>query len=144
MLYTSTLADVSSVNLCSYVRRGGLLELPSPFVVIVSAMPDEGDEWRGRLRAAIAASGKSRREIAKEAGLSHGYLTSLLNEGKAPTISNFMALAKVFGKSVGELAEGFPVSKETQRWIKVWDALPKRERDRLLELGEALAKIRPE
>jgi transcriptional regulator with XRE-family HTH domain len=108
-------------------------------------MPDaEGDEWRRRLAAAIAASGKSMRQIAKEAGMSHGYLTSLLKEGKTPTIASFMALAKVFGVSVGELAEGIKVSKETERLWLLWEKLPKDRKALLLDLAEKLDRTPPE
>jgi transcriptional regulator with XRE-family HTH domain len=118
--------------------------LPS-FVGIMSAMPDgQGDEWRRRLAAAIAASGKTNREIAKEAGLSHGYLTGLLKGKKDPSIANFMALAKVFGMSVGELAEGIPISKETEEMWRVWERLPKDRKALLLDLAEKLDRTPPE
>jgi transcriptional regulator with XRE-family HTH domain len=111
----------------------------------MSTMPDaEGDEWRRRLAAAIAASGKTNREIAKEAGMSHGYLTSLLKEGKEPKISSFMALAAVLGTSVGELAEGIAVSKETEQMWLVWDKLPKDRKALLLDLAEKLDRTPPE
>jgi transcriptional regulator with XRE-family HTH domain len=111
----------------------------------MSTMPDaEGDEWRRRLAAAIAASGKSAREIAKEAGMSHGYLSSLLKEGKEPKISSFMALADVLGMSVGELAEGIPISKETAEMWQLWDRLPKDRKALLLDLAEKLDRTPPE
>jgi transcriptional regulator with XRE-family HTH domain len=127
------------------IRSGGFVKQSPTFVGIMSAMPDaKGDEWRGRLAAAIAASGKTNREIAKEAGLSHGYLTSLLKEGKTPTLTSFMALAAVLGTSVGELAEGIKVSKETEQMWLLWEKLPKDRKALLLDLAEKLDRTPPE
>ena len=48
--------------------------------------------WQGRLHAAIEGSGKSRRAISIEAGLAHGYVHSVLVDGKEPTVSRFLAI----------------------------------------------------
>jgi len=53
-------------------------------------MSDES--WRIRLRAAIADSGKSMRAISLAASLSPGYVHSIMEDGKEPTIDKLLAV----------------------------------------------------
>lgn len=64
------------------------------------------DAWRSRLDAAVKQSGKSAREISLAAGRAHGYVYSLINENKDPTISNLASVCQVLGVSVAYILHG--------------------------------------
>jgi hypothetical protein len=84
------------------------------------------DGWRGRLKAAVEASGKSPRAVSLEAGRAHGYVFSLLNEGKDPTITNLSAVCRVLGVSLPSILYGQDVTPEGEELLNlVADADPK-------------------
>lgn len=68
--------------------------------------------WRKRLESAVKASGKSPRSISLAAGRAHGYVHSLLNEGKDPTVSNLAAVCDVLGVDVAYILHGVELSRE--------------------------------
>lgn len=84
------------------------------------------DGWRTRLRAAVTASGKSPRAISLEAGRAHGYVFSLLSEGKDPTLTNLSAVCRVLGVSLPSILYGQDVTPEGEELLNlVADADPK-------------------
>ena len=56
--------------------------------------------FRQRLVEAIAASGKSPNQVAKEAGVSHFAIYSWLREEKSPNVYCLANVAKVLGVSM--------------------------------------------
>jgi transcriptional regulator with XRE-family HTH domain len=68
------------------------------------------EPWRKRLDAAVKQSGKSAREISLAAGRAHGYVYSLLNENKDPTISNLASVCEVIGVSVPYILHGVDIT----------------------------------
>ena len=81
--------------------------------------------WRDRLRKAVEASGKSPRAVSLEAGRAHGYVFSLLNEDKDPTISNLSAVCRVLGVSVPSILYGQEITPEGEELLNlVADAEP--------------------
>lgn len=84
------------------------------------------DGWRGRLEGAVKASGKSPRAISLAAGRAHGYVFSLLNEGKDPTLTNLSAVCRVLGVSLPSILYGQDVTPEGEELLNlVADADPK-------------------
>lgn len=82
--------------------------------------------WRDRLKVAVEASGKSPRAISLEAGRAHGYVFSLLNEGKDPTLSNLSAVCRVLGVSLPSILYGQEITPEGEELLNlVADADPK-------------------
>ena len=69
-----------------------------------------GDEtWRDRLQALVDASGRSMRDVSLGAGLSAGYLHSVLQDGKDPTMRSLVLVMQELGAPVGSLFEdGMP------------------------------------
>ena len=81
--------------------------------------PPMNDGWRDRLRKAVEASGKSPRAVSLEAGRAHGYVYSLLNEGKDPTISNLSAVCKVLGVSLPYILYGQDITPEAEELLSL-------------------------
>jgi len=70
------------------------------------------DAWRDRLAKAVKDSGKSPRAVSLEAGRAHGYVFSLLNEGKDPTVQNLSAVCRVIGVSLPYVLYGQDITPE--------------------------------
>lgn len=68
------------------------------------------EQWRERLKAALEESGRSAREVSLAAGRAHGYVYSLINEDKDPTISNLAAVCKILNVSVPYILHGINVT----------------------------------
>jgi len=82
--------------------------------------------WRNRLKSAVEASGKSPRAVSLEAGRAHGYVFSLLNEGKDPSLGNLSAICRVLGVSLPRILYGQDITPEGEELLNlVADADPK-------------------
>lgn len=77
------------------------------------------DDWRPRLKGAIERSNRSMREVSLAAGRAHGYVNSILNEGKDPTITNLEAVCRVLGVSMIEILFGIPLTLNEQELIEL-------------------------
>lgn len=77
------------------------------------------DAWRARLKAAVMASGKSPRAISLEAGRAHGYVYSLLSEGKDPTIGNLSAVCRVLDVSLPHILYGQEITPEGEEILNL-------------------------
>lgn len=78
-------------------------------------------DWKSRLAAGIEASNKSQREISLAAGKGPGYVNSLLNEGKDPTISNLIDICKAANISIFYVLGGFDISPEKEEFLRLLD-----------------------
>lgn len=94
----------------------------------------EGEGWRGRLRSAVEASGKSQRAISIAAGLGPGYVNSLFKEGKDPTIENLIKVCEVVGASLSFVLYGIEMSRQTEETLRLLQAAPEDEREAWLAL----------
>lgn len=84
--------------------------------------------WRTRLRAALDESGLSMRAASLAAGKAHGYLNSILNEGKDPTITNLEDVCRVLHVPVVRVLYGLD-APELQEFVDLLkDAPPRRRR----------------
>lgn len=79
------------------------------------------DAWRKRLEAAVAADGRSLRDISLEAGLSHGYLHGILRHGKEPTMDRFIKICQEIGISVTFALSGVHISPSAEKIIRALD-----------------------
>lgn len=95
-------------------------------------MADEG--WRARLAAAVAASGKSMREISLAAQCGPGYLYDILEIGKEPTVARLIRLCREIPVSVSFIVLGFELSAENEELLVDWALLPKEDRDPIRRL----------
>lgn len=80
-------------------------------------------DWFVRLEAAIAASGKTLRQISLEAGLSHGYLHSLISGRRVPSVPHLIKLCTALGISVSEIVDGHPLAPETAELLEIWGSM---------------------
>ncbi len=96
------------------------------------------DTWRDRLKTALQKSGKSMRAASLDAGKAHGYLNSILNEGKDPTISNLEDVCRVLGVSVAEVLYGYAVDDLAEFLELLKKATPRNKRlaREILDSGE--------
>jgi len=88
----------------------------------------EQDEWRARLKQELATQGKSMRGVSLEAGLAHGYVNSLLNEGKDPTIANLQAVCEVLGITLPYLLYGYNLTPALERLVALAAESPEKTR----------------
>lgn len=96
-----------------------------------------GDDWRDRLAAALKVSGKSMREVSLAAGKAPGYVYSILEEGKDPTIHNLMKVADEIGASLSFILYGFDLTGEDEEILRLLKASSEREREGLLQMLRA-------
>jgi transcriptional regulator with XRE-family HTH domain len=79
--------------------------------------PVIGTEWRERLIDAIDRSGKTRKDIAIDAGLGRAYLYGVINEGKSPSVENMLKICKAIGVSPSYIMFGWNISPKQQELL---------------------------
>lgn len=84
----------------------------------------KSETWRDRLEAAVAKDGRSQRKISLAAGQGHGYVNSLLREGKDPTVDNIASVCDELGVSLTWLLLGVEMSQETEKILRLLEARP--------------------
>src|SRR5215217_449938 len=84
----------------------------------------ENDDWRNRLKTVIQNKGRSKRSISKAIGNGDGYVHSILEEGKDPTISNLMAVCQELNVSLSYILYGFNISGETEEILALLEGHP--------------------
>jgi transcriptional regulator with XRE-family HTH domain len=88
---------------------------------------------RSRLRKTLATKGLSKREVSLSAGFGAGYVHSILNEGKEPTVSKLASVCAAANISLGYIIYGVELSPETERLISLIETNPEK-RDMILAL----------
>lgn len=91
------------------------------------------DAMRDRLRRTLEEKGLSKRAVSKKADLGPGFLHSILNEGKEPSISNLARICNAADVSLSYIIYGFELSRDTERLIALIEAHPEK-RDGILAL----------
>ncbi|MEO1421326.1 MAG: XRE family transcriptional regulator [Pseudomonadota bacterium] len=88
---------------------------------------------RARLAEALKDSGISMRKASLNAGLGHGYVHSILNEGKEPTVQQLAKICSENDISLVHVLFGFEISPETEELMKLISSDPAK-RDAILAL----------
>lgn len=81
-------------------------------------------DWRNRLRDTIKEKKRSKRSISLAIKNGQGYVHSILEEGKDPTISNLMDVCRELGVSLSYVLYGFDVSDETEEILALLEGHP--------------------
>lgn len=90
--------------------------------------------WRERLAHSIKESGRSMRSISMSAGMSHGYIRSLLEENKDPTIGSLAKICDVIGVSLPFIVYGYQLTAEQEEFINLFSKASPRDRNAILTL----------
>jgi transcriptional regulator with XRE-family HTH domain len=126
----SALADKSTTRYCG---RAMVIEKAD-----TSRMSTEQiiTDWRPRLLAAIAVRKTSQRAVSVAAGLGPGAVNSWFKEGKDPSVSHLLKVAKVLDLSAVYLFAGIDASPATERIFTLLEARPEAQAA-ILQLLEA-------
>jgi transcriptional regulator with XRE-family HTH domain len=92
------------------------------------------ETWRDRLSAALAAEGKSKREVSLAADLGPGYVHSILSEGKDPTVDNLLKVCQAVGVSPLKVIFGLEVSKDAADLLSLWASAQPETRQGILAI----------
>lgn len=79
---------------------------------------------RARLEAAIKENGRSYRSVSLAAGRGPGYVSSILNEGKEPTVIHLAQVCSEIGVSLSQILYGVQISPEAEEILKLLDENP--------------------
>lgn len=77
------------------------------------------DTWRDRLAAVIDSGGRSQREISLAAGVGPGYVNSLFNDGKEPTLDRLQRVCDAANVSIYYVIGGFDITPETEEFLRL-------------------------
>ncbi|BEV47316.1 helix-turn-helix transcriptional regulator [Afipia carboxidovorans] len=92
------------------------------------------ETWKDRLAAGIEAKGKSQREVSLAAGKGPGYVNSLINEGKDPTVDNLLRVCEAAGVSLYYVLYGVEMDREAEEIIRLLKMSSKAKREGLLQV----------
>lgn len=96
--------------------------------------------WRDRLQSAFDATGESMRSISLRAGVSHGYLYTILVDGKEPNITNMMKLADALGVTLSWIMYGYSMGPQEEELLRLYARLPEKQRQAILDLASGWQK----
>ena len=100
----------------------------------------ESGIWRDRLRNAVAESGRSMRDISLHSGLSPGYVYSILEEGKEPTIERLMRVSDELNVSLFKILYGFEMNGDSVELLRLYATLTPDQRRAFLQMAKATAQ----
>lgn len=107
----------------------------------MSDIAPEGD-WRARLRQVLTEKSLSMRKVSLEAGLGPGAVHSWLSEGKDPSVTNLMDVARVIGVTLVWLTKGYDITPKGEEILSRLENDPDRE-DSVLTLLRGSSPRRP-
>ena len=81
-------------------------------------------EWRKRLRDEIKNRDRSMRSISLAINKGPGYVHSILEDEKDPTISNLLEVCHEVGVSLSYILYGFDISAETEEILGLLEGYP--------------------
>lgn len=88
------------------------------------------ESWRDRLGAALERAQLSKRGVSLKAGLGPGYLHSILQEGKDPTLDNLLAVCAAIGVSASWVVFGVNMeSPEVEELARIWSRATPEQRE---------------
>lgn len=94
------------------------------------------DAMRRRLRESLEKSGRSMRSVSLGAKLAHGYMNSILNEGKEPTVQNLAKICREMDVSLAWIMLGIHASPRAVKLISYMEQHPDRVDSILALLGD--------
>lgn len=97
--------------------------------------------WRQRLVEATEKSGKSLRALSLEVGKSHGYLFSVIHDGKEPGVDALVKLADACGVSESWLLFGVSMDPDTEKLLQLYAELSSDQKRTFFSLAEAAARL---
>ncbi len=97
----------------------------------------EYGDFRERLRTAVAASDKSLRAISLAAGAGPGYLHSILEEGKSPSVDRLMKVCDAIPVSPAYIMLGIDAKPEDMTILELLHKNPDARDGILRILGAA-------
>jgi lambda repressor-like predicted transcriptional regulator len=105
---------------------------------IISVMKNEFDisAMRQRLKSAVADKGRSMRSVSIDAGMGPGYLSSVLKEGKEPTVVSLSKICDELDVSFSYILYGMNLSPEAEQIIVLLDENPAKREGILALLSE--------
>jgi transcriptional regulator with XRE-family HTH domain len=95
--------------------------------------------WRQRLQQAFDAKGESMRAVSLKAGVSHGYLYTILIDGREPTITNMAKLAGALDVTLSWLLYGYDMGPQEEQLLRLYAQLPPSQRKTILDLASGLS-----
>lgn len=95
-------------------------------------------DWRSRLEAAVADSGKSKRAISLASDNGPGYVHSILSEGKEPTVEKLLAVCDQVPVSGIYILYGLDVRPDDLEILKALQDKPA-SRDGILQIIKSAA-----
>jgi transcriptional regulator with XRE-family HTH domain len=116
---TSFTKDVTNIRKCGYYQN-----MKETFDI--AAM-------RARLRSALEEKGLSMRQVSIKAECGPGYVHSVLEEGKEPTVTKLAQICNAADLSMSFILYGVKLSPETERLISLFEENPEK-RDGILAL----------
>lgn len=119
----SSKADMSTIL---YERRAEVSEIAD-----IARMSVES--WRTRLERGLKQKKLSRRKVSLAAGKGPGYVSSLLNEHKDPTIDNLIEICQAADLSLSFVLYGLEIDRETEEVLRLLQAASPRRRRAFLD-----------
>lgn len=96
--------------------------------------------WRQRLITSIDNAGRSMRSISLDAGMSHGYLRSILYQGKDPTIESLARICRELDISLAKIIYGYDLTTEEEEFIDLFSKTSPDDRRAILTLLRSLSE----
>ena len=91
--------------------------------------------WRQRLAESVKKSGRSKRSLSLETGNGPGYVYSIIDGGKDPTIENLLAVCRVLNVSAAYIIHGVDVSDADAELLRLIQDNPERRNAILALIG---------
>ncbi len=100
----------------------------------IEDIPGMSDTWRTRLKAGIEAQWKSQREVSLAAGMGSGYVNSLFNEDKDPTVDHLLKVCEAAGLSLYYVLYGVDIDREAEEIIRLLKSSSEGKRAGVLQI----------
>ena len=97
-------------------------------------------DWRTRLRYNLEKNDKSWREVSLAAGLSAGYISSILHEGKEPTFKNLLAIIDEIGVSLSSIVFGVEMGPDEEELLRAFSKLDADAKETFLRMAKLAAR----
>lgn len=96
--------------------------------------------WRQRLSEAVEKSGRSERAISLAAGCGHGYLNSILNTEKDPTLPRLVKICAELKVSLTYIVLGIEQTPTQERLLMLLSELPEAQQEAFLRMAESISR----
>jgi transcriptional regulator with XRE-family HTH domain len=100
------------------------------------------DLWKKRIRDAIAASGRTSKEISVSAGFGANFVQQMLRDGKTPSVSNMERLCRELGVTYTYIMTGKHVTGDLIKLIEIWEDLTPEDQAHVLFVADVARRAR--